>query len=267
MTMTRGGTGTEAGTAPGAVDIYKIGARPLSADERDMGVRPMAPVIGAELPTLAYFTHILGNFRDTGELLAPAEVGCALSHLSVYEEIVRSGRAAIILEEDISPRRDQLVAALDFAAQTRLPFVHLGWHPQARRGVYFLGRHDARASAILVDPARHFFGAFAYYLSPAAARELLAFQTETLRKADYWSLFFDSASFAPYFRPFFTHPEARGALDGQRQRAARWKPRATSRSLGRFLRARARLRWRKWFRGYRPVDAAYVARCFPQDLR
>lgn len=265
MTAAETGAGAAAGADPRAVDIYKIGARPLSEHERQAGVRPVAPVIGADIPTLAYFTHILGNFRDTGELLAPAEVGCALSHMSIYEEILRRDRGGIILEEDITPRRDQLDAAQVFAARTRLPFVHLGWHPQARRGVHFLGRHDARAGAIRVDPARHFFGAFAYYLSPDGARELLAFQTATLRKADYWSLFFDTASFAPYFRPFFTHPEGRGTLDGQRRSAARWKPRATPHSLERYLRGRLRLWRRRWFHGYRPVDAAYVGRCFPHD--
>jgi hypothetical protein len=263
----RGMTGIEAGPGAGGVYIYKIGTRPLSAVEQEFPVHPVAPVIGAEMGTLAYFDHILANFRDTGELLAPAEVGCALSHLSVYAEIKRRGRPGIILEEDMSPGRDQLAAALDFAARTDLPFVHLGWHPQAEQGVYFLGRHDPQAGAIRVEPARSFFGAFAYLVSPTAAGELLEFQTTALRKADYWSLFFDSASFAPYFRPFFAHPEARGNLDSQRRRAARWKPRTTTRALGRFLRSRLRVRWRQWFLGYKPVDRPYVARCFPGDAR
>ena len=112
---------------PNPVDIYKIGAAPLSEVETDMSVQPVSPVMGATLTAREYFDHVAANYRDNGELLAPGEIGCTLSHVSIYRKIVARGQAGLILEEDITPTRGQLAAALAFAAQTDLPFVHLGW--------------------------------------------------------------------------------------------------------------------------------------------
>jgi glycosyl transferase family 25 len=244
------------------IDIYKITSDPLPDAEAQLGCQQITPIAGPKLTANAYFEKILGNFHETGELLSPSELGCALSHISVYQRIMETGRAAIILESDITPSANQLSLAMAFCRETTLDFVHLGWHPQVSYGVYFIGLFDKKNQAYRIEPSRNFYGAFAYYITPVAAAELLDFHQATLRKADYWSAFFEGAETPPYFRPFFEHPVERGELDRQRKSAFVKTKRMTARRVATAVRSRLRTLVRTTFGGYRPIQHGDV----PQSL-
>lgn len=235
------------------IDIYKITSDPLSDVEAKLGCQQITPIAGPKLPANSYFEKILGNFRETGELLSPSELGCALSHIFVYQRVIETGRAAIILESDITPSANQLSSAMAFCSETKLDFVHLGWHPQVSYGVYFIGLFDKKNQAYRIEPSQNFYGAFAYYFTPVAAAELLDFHEATLRKADYWSAFFEEADTPPYFRPFFEHPVERGELDRQRKSAFVKTKRLTVRRVTKAVRSRLRTFVRTTICGYKPI--------------
>ncbi|EDM72747.1 hypothetical protein RAZWK3B_00965 [Roseobacter sp. AzwK-3b] len=236
-----------------SIDIYKITSDALSEVETEFGLHRIQPIEGAKLDANSYFGKILDNYRDTGELLSPSELGCTLSHISVYQRVVEANRCAIILEADISPHGMHLEDAIAFCSGTDLDFVHLGWHPQISYNVYFVGRFDTRKQAFRIEPSRNFYGAFAYYVSPTVAFELLDFHQATLRKADYWSEFFETSKTKPYFRPFFEHPLERGELDRQRKSAFVKTKRMPPKRLKRILKSRLRTFFCRTFSGYRPI--------------
>jgi glycosyl transferase family 25 len=152
-----------------------------------------------------------GVRRLTGKRrpLKPGEVGCALSHRQVYEEIVRAGvRRAIVLEDDVAPRPE---IGLLPAALGQLPedwdLVYLGYsryervtaRDRAKRLAYLalspLGIVPWRAGeALRLHPrpwsenlrrAGYHNGTYAYAVSLSGARKLLDAQTPLAHVADH----------------------------------------------------------------------------------
>jgi glycosyl transferase family 25 len=172
-----------------------------------------------------------GVRRLTGKArpLKPGEVGCALSHRQVYEEIVRSGvLRAVVFEDDAAPR-DEDVALLP-AALAQLPdgwdLVYLGYTrfedvtawQKAKRLLYLtlsplhvvpwrpgevLRLHPRPWSANLRRAGYH-DGAYAYAVSLEGARKLLAAQTPLAHVADH---VFVNLVLSGALRAFVTEPK------------------------------------------------------------
>lgn len=199
------------------IDIYKISVQEISPDELACGVIRIQPVMGGELPAAEYFQHMVSYVSSHGDLIAPGELGCALSHISIYRRIVECGRGALILEADMNASGEQLTQARALCAKFGADFVHLGWHPKVLDGRGFYARRCGDDGLWQIDPRIGFVGAFAYYVSPSAARELLGFHEPYPRKADAWADFFRISSITPYFHGIFFHPLERGSLTTERR--------------------------------------------------
>jgi glycosyl transferase family 25 len=153
-----------------------------------------------------------GVRRLTGKRrpLQPGEVGCALSHRQVYEEMVRGVvRRALVLEDDVAPRLPDV--ALLPAALGQLPdgwdLAYLGWsrherptaRDRAKRLAYLalspLGLAPWRpGEALRLHPrpfsenlrrAGYHDGTYAYAISLSGARKLLEAQTPLTHAADH----------------------------------------------------------------------------------
>lgn len=198
------------------VKVYKITESPLSEIEKKIGVVPISPVMGARLDAAEYFEILSRNYSTNRRIITPAEVGCTMSHLKIYELIVSERISAIILENDICATKEALACAERVSAESKVDFVHLGWHPNIHKGIWFKGRYEQKIGLYRVDPNQDFYGTFAYFVSPRAAFELLAFHRDLLRKADSWREFFKQSTISPYFYGAFAHPIERGTIGAER---------------------------------------------------
>lgn len=167
----------------------------LATMERDGGIVPWRKV-----------RRLTGKRRP----LSPGEVGCALSHRQVYEEVVRRGIArAIVLEDDVAPREGDVAHVQ--AALSELPetwdLVYLGYThfervtawQRAKRLVYVplaavrlvpwrtgeVFRLHPRPFSAHLRRAGYHDGTYAYAVSASGARKLLAAQTPLAHAADH----------------------------------------------------------------------------------
>jgi glycosyl transferase family 25 len=153
-----------------------------------------------------------GRRRLTGKPrpLSPGEVGCAMSHRQLYEEIVRSGlRRAVVLEDDVAPREEDV--ALLPEALRELPddwdLVYLGythfervrpWERAKRLAYLALAplrlvpwtpgealRLHPRPYSTRLRRAGYHDGTYAYAVSGTGAAKLLEAQTPIVHPADH----------------------------------------------------------------------------------
>lgn len=206
-----------------SIAIFKITRQSLGVDEIRAGVVAVAPVQGGDLPAAEYYRFMVPYVVEHGHLIAPGEMGCVLSHLSIYRRVVENGRGAVILEEDINASLDLLNQARTLCGKSGLDFIHLGWHPNVLSKRGFRGRRQGPDGVWEIDPRVGFVGAFAYYVSPRAAKELIAFHSPYPKKADAWADFIRSSSIVPYFRGIFFHPVERGGLSEERKSAKAYR--------------------------------------------
>jgi len=140
---------------------------------------------------------------DILELWRVGAVGCGLSHLELWGEVVRSGRPALICEDDaiFHARFGALTGQLLGALGSAWDFVKWGWNYNAPFGFDIPGlkttrwivRADIVDISLSVDEFQHYelaptivrlrqsFGTVGYSVSPAGARKLREFCRPILR--------------------------------------------------------------------------------------
>lgn len=221
------------------IKIFKITHSALNLEERRLGVQKIEPVSGPNLLASRYFNYAVKRYNNFGKLLSPSEVGCTLSHLSIYKQLVNAESAALIFESDIEVTEKQLLKAISISEVSGVDFLHLGWHPNVYYGKYFRGRCLRDEPFWEVDHLNDFYGAFAYYITPKIAKDLISFH-ENLNRADAWAHFFHEKNYKAYFYGIFWHPRARGQLNSERDCVSssvyNVKPRSLTSYLSFFLR-------------------------------
>lgn len=241
-----------------SIVVYKITSEELRSHERANHIIKVTPVEGNNLSASVYFQHAAHYYSKYQVLLTPPEVGCSLSHIKILKHFLSetSCSGAVILESDISFTAKQLSIALDICSRESFPFVHLGWHPNISKRIYFRGKHISSCTTppiYEVDPRSNFHGTYSYYLNRATAAELLKFHQHMIHKADDWCLFFNG-SITPYFCGIFHHPKVRvGTLSSSR--LAIKHPSLVSlfqRKLTSLIKICTHLVWSR-IRGYSPI--------------
>jgi glycosyl transferase family 25 len=134
---------------------------------------------------------------DILELWRPGAVGCALSHLDLWEEVMRSGRPALICEDDaiFHARFGALSGQLLGALGPAWDIVKWGWNYNASFAfnipglttIRWIVRADMADNSLRVDEFQHYevaptivrmrqsFGTVGYSVSPAGAQKLREF--------------------------------------------------------------------------------------------
>lgn len=119
--------------------------------------------------------------------LSRGEIGCALSHVSIYHEVVsRELSAALILEDDARLNADfgQLIAPLaEIIAQTPRPTIYLLTHLMRYKTPMHLGVDRRHSLHRVVDACC----AHGYLINQAAARALIEFFTPIRYPIDAWT--------------------------------------------------------------------------------
>lgn len=198
------------------IDIYKITDKHENLDHNNGLFIKLKPIKGASLSAREYFSRINKYYSKTGNLLTPSELGCTLSHLEVYKKIIERNVGAIIFEADIKLNEKLIAEAIEVICRVKKNFVHLGWHPDVCKSIFFWGQATDVKCLYLLDYRIPFYGSYSYYVSVKAAQEILNYHEECIMQADPWADFFTNASFKPYFYGIFSHPVERGILASER---------------------------------------------------
>jgi glycosyl transferase family 25 len=137
--------------------------------------------------------------RMRGHMLRAPEVGCALSHRKVYEDIVNSGSfGAIVLEDDVKLSQD-IFSILEYIGLNgevlgkELAVYHLG-ALSMRSGRYLMLRKGARKyigknlqlAELIHSISPPAWGTYGYYITRTAAKSLIS-RSKIDNVADCWS--------------------------------------------------------------------------------
>lgn len=124
-------------------------------------------------------------FKRYGRNLEPGEIGCSLSHFSLYEKLIKSqDNYMLILEDDITILKDisrlpSLIKYIDNDTPTVLFLSGDYWY-------YHLRKTETDYSIASVYDA---VGTYAYFVNKAAAELILEKNPKCANAADNWALF------------------------------------------------------------------------------
>lgn len=156
--------------------------------------------------------HLLHTRR-----LQPAELGCALSHRRVYEQLIADGTPrALILEDDAVLHPERLAAAIAGFEEIdpAEPRIHL-LAARHRDHIPAEGLHPIRPPAAF---------ATAYLITAAAAARLRAANTPVFTLADDWLTWSQYGINIFWVTPFAaTESGAASQIDWKRPARARWR--------------------------------------------
>lgn len=145
-------------------------------------------VDGRGLTANYYYDIIVKTFLKHSQILGPAEVGCALSHVRILEEFLASGETiAVIFEDDViiaEHSAEMLLRALPAVSPSDILIAcaQHGLDPGIVRGSPLLDNKDCYE--VHEDDRRFVKRTCAYAVGRKAAEHILAVQGEALWQAD-----------------------------------------------------------------------------------
>jgi glycosyl transferase family 25 len=127
-------------------------------------------------------------FAPERNMLGRAEVGCTLSHLGIYRDMVEKNiPLALILEDDSTFNQDPRPLLGELERQpTEAPEVYLLTSGGNR---YIAGLKPKQAGAFKFYQGWYGKGAYGYVITRKAAANLLGFNTPVKCPGDWWKLF------------------------------------------------------------------------------
>lgn len=150
-------------------------------------------VDGRNLTTTEYFNLVKPNLYENNRLLSPAEVGCALSHMQVYEKIIQENAPVIILEDDVIGNDEALEKAIAIAKKTKPDeVIFLGGydHIKEAKNIYLNANPEQNGTTpvYVVDKLSYIYlgSTCCYAIGANAARVVLDSQQQILKLADSW---------------------------------------------------------------------------------
>jgi glycosyl transferase, family 25 len=150
----------------------------------------VASIDGCAASAIEYYSHLFPAANAGYRLLAPAEVGCALSHVEALRCFLRSDKAvAIVLEDDVLGADEDMKsfvkeasslegAEILFGGGQPRPFSRYIWGREKREGVWELAQFSQAYVA----------RACAYAVTRPVAEAILQAQGKVLRLADDWQV-------------------------------------------------------------------------------
>lgn len=171
-------------------------------------------VDGRKLGAQDYFRHASSAMISHGRMLAPAEVGCSLSHIKVLELFLQTGaERAVVLEDDVIGDDASLTKSIDdLYAIPADGLIIFGGQEGLPSRKYILGKSKG-AGHLYALPRysnTHILRTCCYGITRSSAMRILDSQRETLKLADAWGMFFATkADGLIYFSNRLAHPEDR----------------------------------------------------------
>ena len=172
----------------------------------------VSAVDGRSMSAREYFQLAAPLYRSKGELLSPAEVGCALSHLEAYRQFLDTDeKMALILEDDIEGRDEDISRIARVAGQLDKDFLLCcgaqDWL-RSRRWLFGKQRSSSEPGVFTVNghSYRQMWRTACYVLSRGMAADLLARQSAVLHKADDWASLLKRSKGEVLFCDVLSHP-------------------------------------------------------------
>lgn len=176
-------------------------------------------VDGRNLTTTEYFKLVRPNLYENNRLLSPAEVGCALSHMQVYEKIIQENAPAIILEDDVIGNDEALEKAIAIAKKTKPDeVIFLGGydHIKEAKNVYLKANPEQNGTTPVyeVDKLSYIYlgSTCCYAIGANASRVILNTQKQVLKLADSWYKNTLNSNVQFKFTQLLRHPALYNAL-------------------------------------------------------
>lgn len=172
----------------------------------------VSAIDGRSMSAREYFQFAAPLYRAKGELLSPAEVGCALSHLNAYRQFLNTDeKMALILEDDVEGCDEDIRRILRVAGQLDNDFLLCcGAQDGLRSRKWLFGkqRNASEAGVFTVNghSYRQMWRTACYVLSRGMAADLLARQSEVLHKADDWAALLKYSKGEVLFCDVLSHP-------------------------------------------------------------
>lgn len=168
----------------------------INANERRHNISLAFHKLGLE-PN--FFSAIMGNrltkaemahYVDDGGLLTLGEIGCALSHLSIYKKFLQTNEKYIfVFEDDVELRDDFPQLALpmaEFIGNQKKGAVLLLYKAKAHtRRIQSIGQSPVHILHSLAGSAAH-----GYVINRIAAENILKAQTPLAFEIDAWALYY-----------------------------------------------------------------------------
>lgn len=173
-------------------------------------------VMGATLATADYYNYVCVNYNYSQRILSPGEVGCALSHLNIYNKIIEDNAPAIVFEDDVIGNDEALTQALELAGVIKPNQILIlgGMNGLAEEKLLKFVNNDSSALTKL-NPSVKKLHPLAYqdlrrtccYIIGAEAAAIIAKQQQScLVVADDWGTFSKNNSLDFYYADLLDHP-------------------------------------------------------------
>lgn len=150
-------------------------------------------VDGRKLTAEEYFRLVACSFLKDFLLMTPGEVGCALSHVKAYENLIHSGEEyALILEDDVIgndkdiEKIQELMPELLNRYGNRFVWYVGGMEGLSKKYIYVKKTSIAGIYVVHELSKRYLYGTFSYVVTKVAAEQILESQMKCLRIADSW---------------------------------------------------------------------------------
>jgi glycosyl transferase family 25 len=126
-------------------------------------------------------------FEPDRNHLTPPEIGCALSHLGIYRDMVEKDIPhALILEDDVVFRIDPRPLLADFEhSRTDAPDVYLLTHGNNE----YIDSERRQIGDMRFYRGWNATGAYGYIITKSGASNLIRFQTPLKCECDWWKFF------------------------------------------------------------------------------
>lgn len=193
-------------------------------------------VDGRLLSAQDYFRYASSALGNHGRILAPAEVGCSLSHVKALEQFLETGAdRAVIVEDDVLGDDDALTGAIeDLGTIPDNSLIIFGGQEGLPSRKYIFGKPVGRSHVFELPhySNHHVLRTCCYGVTRASAVRIVASQRSSLKLADAWWVFFTKKTGATiHFSRQLAHPTDRGDSHIESSRAG-----ASSQAQKGFLR-------------------------------
>lgn len=150
-------------------------------------------VDGRLLNAQDYFRFVSSAMQNHGRILAPAEVGCSLSHIKALERFLESGaERAVVLEDDVIGDDRSLARAIeDVRTIPDESLIILGGQEGMPSRKYIFGK-PVGTSHVFELPhysSYHVLRTCCYGVTRQSAARIVASQKSSLKLADAWWAF------------------------------------------------------------------------------
>jgi glycosyl transferase family 25 len=181
-------------------------------------------VDGRSLNAQDYFRFASSAMANHGRILAPAEVGCSLSHIKALEQFLETGaERAVILEDDVIGNDDALTEAIgDLATIPEASLIIFGGQEGLPSRKYIFGKPvgERRVFKLPRYSHHHVLRTCCYGVTRTSAANILASQGKSLKLADAWGrLFAGHENTIIHFSSRLAHPVDRNESHIEHSRA------------------------------------------------